>query len=619
MEIAILLAMFVYLFYLGGRLKGIAKKLEGQKTQTEVVQNATTPQTPQSQQDTTSQQDTDGAIKLSLEKLAVSTQPSEVLSGEMGHIQQESPTVSKTQEEQLLQESHERAGKDWDVEIMAKVFAWMKKDWLAKSGSILLLIGFGWFVSYAFAEGWVGPQGRIAIGLLFGVVVLVFGYFRIHSFPHQGSLFLVLGSSIILLTTWAARTLYMFFDPTSALAIMFLSVAFVAVVAVLQKNERLATVSLLLAVGAPLLTNTPDPSLSGLFSYLLVVIMGTVWVTTKMGWRYLLLIALGALFMYSFPYYPEVPREDAGMALLFAFIFAGLFTVITLLTFLHRTQKLNIIDLIVAGATGLYLLAWIKTAAPAHWESALFAVWSIVFAAAGYMVYRITKIAEPFYVYSGVALVYFLVATIAAFDGPVLTIAITVEAALVPVLSYLITKRERLLFLLSSLMIGPVLLSFSSLFSDAWKYGVPLEELSVLTVLGFALVSLGVYIFIIVKKVERKDLDNLASTHIIIGILYFLAIIWLASHGFFSENYDLGTLIALVVYTIIGVGVYVMGHLESKKGIRFAGGLLVALVIGRLLLIEVWDMEVSLRIVTFFVVGLLLLATAFIEKRKPKT
>lgn len=52
--------------------------------------------------------------------------------------------------------------------------AWLKEDWLMKLGAMLLLIGFGWLTTYAFLSNWIGPMGRIALGIVAPVLFLSF-------------------------------------------------------------------------------------------------------------------------------------------------------------------------------------------------------------------------------------------------------------------------------------------------------------------------------------------------------------------------------------------------------------------------------------------------------------
>ena len=90
---------------------------------------------------------------------------------------------------------------------------WFQENWLLKVGAGLLILAVSWFVNYAFVHNWIGPVGRITLGLVFGASLLAFGSIRIRKYLQQGSIFLALGSATILLTTFAARSVYNFFTP----------------------------------------------------------------------------------------------------------------------------------------------------------------------------------------------------------------------------------------------------------------------------------------------------------------------------------------------------------------------------------------------------------------------
>src|SRR3989338_7209454 len=121
----------------------------------------------------------------------------------------------------------------------------------------------------------------------------------IKEYLNQGGVFLVLGSTTILLTIFAAREIYGFFTPFSALSVMFLSTAFVAFVSVMYKSRSLAIASLVLAGIAPLLTDAPSTNYVQLFSYLFVVILGAIWIVALTGRRELTTVALLLIAVYS--------------------------------------------------------------------------------------------------------------------------------------------------------------------------------------------------------------------------------------------------------------------------------------------------------------------------------
>ncbi|MBI5222523.1 MAG: DUF2339 domain-containing protein [Candidatus Magasanikbacteria bacterium] len=116
-----------------------------------------------------------------------------------------------------------------------------------------------------------------------GALFILLGWWRIKKYVHQGGVFLVLGSTTVLLTIFAAREIYDFFTPLSALIVMFLSTAFVALASIRYNNRVLALASLILASIAPLLTNAPTTDYVGLFSYLFVVTLGAIWIVALTG------------------------------------------------------------------------------------------------------------------------------------------------------------------------------------------------------------------------------------------------------------------------------------------------------------------------------------------------
>lgn len=160
---------------------------------------------------------------------------------------------------------------------------WVKEDFMVKLGALLLILALGWFVSYAILEEWIGPAGQISLGLLIGTVFLMLGVWRIQKFRHQGGIFTVLGATTNLLTIFAAREIYNLFTPISALLVIFMTVVFVAFVSVRYQSERLAFAGLFMASIAPFLTDSLPIIASELFTYLLVVVAGTLWVVWLTG------------------------------------------------------------------------------------------------------------------------------------------------------------------------------------------------------------------------------------------------------------------------------------------------------------------------------------------------
>jgi len=492
-------------------------------------------------------------------------------------------------------------------------FVWLKKDFMVKLGAFLLLLAFGWFVSYAFANDWIGEMGRIMLGLIAGAFIMILGMWRIEARPHQGGIFLVLGSTIIILTLYAAREIYDFFTPLSALFIMFASVALVAFVSVRYNRKKLALASLILAGIAPWFTIAFTTDVVTMSLYLLVIVLGTLWVVYLRGWSILTFTSLALVCMHEFPF--MFYGGDDTEALLFSFLFTAIFFVANIIGLMANENEENRRShLYIAVGTGIYLILWILGAAAEEWQSLLLVSWMMVFSVGSFIVYRTLDRLTPFYIYGGTSIALLAAATAVELDGPTLTIVFTLEVAALVILATQLFAGTKMTTYLSWLFIVPMLMSLDSIDSSLWrKDGVLHGDFAVLIVL------IGALLFSALNLILSKEEQNktASSVLLIFGSVYSLVLIWLVLHagtGYRGSAYETGTTLSLIVYTIIGIYTYIKGVKLDKKGLALGGSIILGLVVARLLLVEVWNMEITGRIITFLVIGTLLISTAFIKR-----
>jgi len=496
-----------------------------------------------------------------------------------------------------------------------QLIQWLKEDWLLKLGALLLLIGFGWLTTYAFLNNWIGPMGRISLGITAGIFFILLGWWRIKNYVHQGGIFLVLGSTTVLLTIFAARAVYGFFTPAAALGVMFLSTAFVAIASVRYKSRALALSSLILAGVAPLLTDTPAPDYIGLFSYLLAVILGALWIVALTGRRELTAAALVLVTLYSLPHLFSLTLADRGALLLFAYAFTAAFFLTNSAGIVRLNRKEIVPDLLTAAGNGLFLLGWIAVAAPSEWKSSIMAAWTVVFTAGAFLIFRVTNRREPFYVYAGVGIALLAAATAAELEGAALTIAYTIESGAIALIAYLVTNDIKIGQRMSLLLAGPALLSLESIFARVWTSEVIHEDFFVLLILGVTTFGLGMLFLHPSRETADREPRQLNGALLVGGSAYFYVLLWRSLHaGLINDN--TAVLIALVTYTVIGLAAYFSRITVEQRGLRLYGGALIGFVVGRLLLVDVWNMELAGRVATFFVIGALLVSTAFIGRKK---
>ena len=514
------------------------------------------------------------------------------------------PAYSEEQK-QVAQQHSPLSYKESEFEI------WLKKDFMVKLGAFLFLLALGWFVSYAFANNWIGPVGRITLGILLGVSFLGLGTWRIQKYEHQGGIFTAIGSTTILLTLTAARQLYDFFTPSVALGIMFLSIVYVALVSVRYDQKSLAVTGLVLASIAPLLVINPQFGVVEMFSYLLIVVLGTLWVVNVRRWSILTFISLMVVFLYGLPYL-NVRGFDQDMALLFSFIFTTVFFIANIVgVIFNETNETKEIHITIGLGTGMYLIMWILGAASPEWQSLLCVAWMIVFAFGSYIVYRNTQKSILFYIYSAISFLLLVVATAIELDSSVFTIALAVEILSAILLTSYALDDHRVTTNVSLLFFIPCFLSLESLTPFPWRSGIPYDHLFVLLTMGLSFAIGGLTLLDSAKRHMKESL--LGATFLIIGSVYGLTLIWRVFHATMAD--DIATTFSLIIYTLIGIPLFVMGRFHGNKIYTWSGSILVGLVITRLLFIDVWNMALTERIITFFVIGALLMSTAFIKQR----
>lgn len=490
---------------------------------------------------------------------------------------------------------------------------WLKDDWILKLGALILLIGFGWFASYAFLNNWIGPMGRIILGIGAGLTILGFGWWRTYKFPHQGSIFLVLGSTTILLTLFAAREVYNFFTPFTALLGMFLSTVLVGVASVKFKIRSLALTSLLLAGIAPFLTNSTAPNYVGLFVYLFVVVLGVIWIVLFTGWRELNLAALGLVALYSWPHLAHLVEASTNVLLVLAYLFGLLFLITNIIGIL-RTKDSNVsVQLISAIGTAIFLYAWTVQVGPTEWQSLIVGGWSALYVLSAFLTWELTKRREPFYVYFGAGIILLATALAIELDDQALIMAYAAEAVVSTVITYLTLNDFRRAQVVSMFLLVPSFLSLRSFDSANWNLGVFHQDFFTILIIGLTWLGLGVFFTSIKARNESLKKES-GPPYYVFGSVFLYALLWLSLHAALVND-SVAVMIALFVYTVIGIASYVSGINNDQKGLKLYGGALIGAVVARLFLIDVWQMELTGRIIVFFMVGTLLVSTAFMGRK----
>lgn len=173
-------------------------------------------------------------------------------------------------------------------------------QWLNRIGIVAVLIGVSYFLQYAFENGWIGPSGRIAIGLLAGIAVIIWserfrrrGY-RLFSFSLKA-----IGIGTLYLSLWGAYQVYHLVPASAAFAAMILVTASTGMLAVRQDAEIIAAFAIAGGFATPLLLSTGQNHELVLFSYVGLLDLATLALVALRPWKRLLGMGfLGTVVLY---------------------------------------------------------------------------------------------------------------------------------------------------------------------------------------------------------------------------------------------------------------------------------------------------------------------------------
>src|SRR5207248_3840444 len=240
------------------------------------------------------------------------------------------------------------------------------KLWLNRIGIFAILIGVSYFIKYAFDNGWIGPTGRIALGILAGIgLVLWSERFRAKGYAAFSYSLKAVGIGTLYLSLWGAFQIYHLVPAGVAFAAMVAVTACTITLALTQDAEILAAFAMIGGFSTPLLLSTGENHEVVLFSYFCLLDFAMLSVVSVKPWRRLLVGSFtGTAILYGGWFFEYYTKEQRGVTTLFTLIFAAIFAAIPLLTPLTRSRwhagfsiTLTFLPLVNAGAAFLCLHA----------------------------------------------------------------------------------------------------------------------------------------------------------------------------------------------------------------------------------------------------------------------
>jgi uncharacterized membrane protein len=191
---------------------------------------------------------------------------------------------------------------------------------LAWLGGLAILLGAIFFLGLAFTRGWIGPEARVAIGLVAGAVMIGGGSW---CFGRREALFghvlVAVGLGTLSVAAVAATRLYALVGPEVGLAGAFLVAVVAAVVAIRANSQVVAAYGLITTFAAPPLMGAGATTTT--IAFLGAALVGTTTVALWRTWAWLpgLSFVLTAPQLALWVYDSPTPALPVGLTVLGGF------------------------------------------------------------------------------------------------------------------------------------------------------------------------------------------------------------------------------------------------------------------------------------------------------------
>ena len=510
--------------------------------------------------------------------------------------------------------------------------------WLNRIGIAALLIGVSYFLKFAFDNNWIGPAGRVTIGLLAGIAMVVWSErFRSKGYKAFSYSLKAVGIGAMYLSLWAAFQVYSLIPSGVAFVLMLAVTAATAAMALAQDAQILAAFALTGGFSTPLLLSTGQNREVALFAYVAILDLATLALVTFKPWRRLLVMSYaGTLLLYIGWYSRFYTRDQLNLTLLFATLFFAIFAIAPLITLQPEGEMplFAAIPAVVAFVNaGVYFLqAYAMIAEVDKTYMAWFALaLAAVYIALSRQVHTRGASERLHFLHLAVAIGFITVAIPIRLDAHWITIGWFVEAGVLLWVANRIKSDFLNVFALGALVLGVIrLLAIDNFYTTELIFNLRMATYAV---------AVGVLGAVAWYASKRDDDSGRAVAAIAVVALNALALIaltrevadyysrqmtayrpalnrWTGAYRLDFRRIEIArdfTYSAL--WMAYGAMLMVVGFLRRSAFVRWQALILIAATTVKVFVYDVSELDRGYRIVSFIVLGVLLLTISFVYQR----
>lgn len=508
------------------------------------------------------------------------------------------------------------------------------QKWLLVIGILTMVFGVGYFLKYSFEQGWIGPEGRVAMAYLWGIAFLVAGdRFRAKDLERFGLSLVGGGIAVLYFSAFAAFQLYHLFDQTSSFSIMVMITVLACVLAVRYDAKWLAVLGLIGGFLTPVLLSTGQDNQIALMTYMTVLNLGLLGVAFYKKWD--LLNTLGLIFtylLYSAWFVQHYQDSKFWPAILFLNVFYLIYTFVPFAYQVRKGGRSDERDLVLMGINAFIAFGYgffmIRGLYGIVWVSVITIFYASVFLSmATYLSRKGMQSLDVFVVLLAKAMLFLIITIPVLFSGHWITIFWSAQAL---ILVWMAVKLER-----KSLAAGGYALLLVSIlkfllhdysevfhvnvvdgFSIRAGYTYLILERYVTTALLLISTSAAGMLAgrarLNIRAAERGDAPLL---FLVFGIVLFIALTVETSSFFYVYVLQARFAAISVLWTLFSVGLMLIGFRQNSAATRKSSFGLFLVVALKVFMFDMANISTPYRIISFIILGLVLVGTSYLYHR----
>ncbi len=506
--------------------------------------------------------------------------------------------------------------------------------WIGRIGILAILFGVVFFLKYSFDNRLIGEAGRVMLGIFWGAAFIGIGeYLQTRKgLPLYGQMLSAGGLGILYLALYAAFALYHLIPAPLALAAMVAVTTTGMTLSIRYAVYSLAAISLLGGFLTPLMLSTGQNQPVTLFGYILILDIGVLLLMRFRFWPTLVAASLaGTALLYlgwHSEYFTAGQRWTGFAVISLFFVFYTLYSVVSRLFSEYAETRSDLV--IIFGSAAFFLLAFISQQPLDSWTVKGF---TLSLAALEIGLAEVVRRRAPA---ARVSVACFaatsvVVTVIAAFVALEQRWTLPALAAEMAAFCWIGLRLELPGLRRVAYTVG--LLALFRFADDIHLYLEPFQRFTPLLnsrflICGTAVAAFYCVCYWVARQPEKLDAGEryVLEAAFIISQILSLTLLSAEIHDFFRHRspalhldwtarhyaYQLSLSILWALYASLLTG---FGIARRIRGARILGMLLLGVTVLKVFFVDLSSLQTLYRMVSFIVLGLLLLAVSYSYNR----